>query len=118
MTTVTSPVCAYRKASFEKSVGDSRGIMAGIDDHPHEFAPPFPRRGLARTVWSKEAVQLAAGGVKRALLLLRAVMNERAAVVTDHAVENPVRRELLRVGSWWRSRMISPPNNHRLSTCL
>jgi hypothetical protein len=21
-------------------VGDSRGIMAGIADHPHEFAPP------------------------------------------------------------------------------
>lgn len=32
----------YNLAASEKSVGDSRGIMAGIDDHPHESAPPFP----------------------------------------------------------------------------
>ena len=56
--------------------------------------PLFPRRRLARAVWSKEAVQLAAGGVKRALLLLRAVRNERAAVITDHALEKPLRRYL------------------------
>jgi hypothetical protein len=28
-------------ASSGKTVGDSRGIMAGIADHPHEFALPF-----------------------------------------------------------------------------
>jgi hypothetical protein len=32
----------YEFASSGLSVGDSRGIMAGIADHPREFVPPFP----------------------------------------------------------------------------
>jgi hypothetical protein len=69
-------------------------VWPGLPITHTSLRPLFPRRRLARTVWRKEAVQLAAGGVKRALLLLRAIMDERPAVIADHAVENPLRREL------------------------
>ena len=70
------------------------GLWPGLPSTHASLCPLFPRRRLALTVWSKEAVQAAAGGVERALLLLLAVMNERAAVIPDHAVEKPVRRYL------------------------
>jgi zinc-ribbon domain len=70
------------------------GLWPGLPITHTSLRPVFPRRRLARTVWRKEAVQFAAGGVKRALLLLRAIMDEWPAVIADHAVENAVRREL------------------------
>ena len=69
-------------------------------------------------MWSKEAVQLAAGGVKRALLLLRTMMDEWPAVITDHAVENPVRRELSESRVLVEIADDLSPSSHRLSTCL
>jgi hypothetical protein len=41
---------------------------------------------------SEEAVEFAAGGVEGTLLLLRAVMNERTAVVSDPVAEESVHR--------------------------
>ena len=46
------------------------------------------RRDLSRSLW-EEAAELAAGGVKRALMFLRvAIMNQRSAFVIDHIEEN------------------------------
>jgi hypothetical protein len=40
---------------------------------------------------SEEAVEFSAGGVEGALLLLRAVVNERATVLVDRAAEKALR---------------------------
>ena len=58
------------------------------------MAPLFPAPRVRARCVSKEAVKSAAGGVKRALLLLRAVMNQRPAVITDHSMQKSVRRYL------------------------
>ena len=39
---------------------------------------------------TEEAVEFAASGVERALLLIRAVVDERTAVLVDHAAEESV----------------------------
>jgi hypothetical protein len=63
----------------------------------------------------EQAAELAAGGVKRALLLVEvAMVNQRLAFLIDHIKENieyifPYNRERFS----FRSRMISPPNSHR-----
>src|SRR5215831_2462851 len=70
------------------------GLWPGLPITHTSLRPLFPRRRAARAVWRKEAVQPAAGGVERALLLLRAAIKEWPAVITDHPVEKPVRRDL------------------------
>src|SRR5450759_2346055 len=97
-----------------------RALTAG------SFRPPPPSGGSSGKYvgnWrasalglSEEAVELAAGGVEGALLLLRAAMNKRATVLVDHVTEKPVSRLLSQGGSQCRSRMISPPSNQRLFT--
>jgi hypothetical protein len=42
----------------------------------------------------EETVELAAGGVEGTLLLLRAIMNKRAAIFVDRIPEKPVPSQL------------------------
>ena len=66
-----------------------------------------PQLGL-----SEKAVRLAAGGVEGTLLLLRAVANERAAVLVNHATEPAFSEKGRSAGPV----TMAPPSSQRLST--
>lgn len=57
-------------------------------------------------------MECAAGRVEGAVRLLRAVMNQWAAVGIDHVAEEPFHRGFLTVGSF-SSRMMFPPTVQR-----
>ena len=62
-------------------------------------------------------MKLAAGGVKGALLVFPAVVDQWPTVLMDHVADKLFRADLfLRRGSTFTSRMISPPRSHILST--
>src|ERR1035438_6400938 len=67
---------------------------------------------------TEKGVEFAAGRVKGTLPLLRAVMEQGAAVLIDYLAQQTVGRNLSQRRSSCRSRLISPPSSHRLSTCL
>jgi len=68
---------------------------------------------------AEESIELPAGGIKGALFLpgIDAV-EQWAALVIDPVVENLVDAFPFREGVSFRSRMIFPPNAHRLSMCF